>query len=221
MVISRKAKGPVELNIKGNRVTSCDRVKYLGLTLDSQLNFHAHVEGAVKKSRQALGQIAWSSRSLPRLVVRKAVESLVVPRVTYLSNAWGGSGKSNIAALQKVQNQAARVIFNLGKFSRARVSPYIAELRWMRVADTVKFRDIVMVKRLIQGAAVMEMAPLELPTHSYGLRQLSGRGFCLPDGSQKKFGYRAVKAHNSLPPEARNLPLGNCFKGLAKAYCAS
>ncbi len=125
-----------------------------------------------------------------------AVESILVPRITYLSNAWGGSGKSNITALQKVQNQAARVIYNLGKFSRAPVSPYIADLGWMRVAETVKYRDIVMVKCLLQGTAALEMVPLKLPTHSDGLRQLSGGGFNLPDGSQKKFGYRAVKAYD-------------------------
>ncbi len=76
--------------------------------------------------------------------------------------------------------------------------------------------DIVMVKRLAQGKVELDTAPLSL-AHTHNLRQLRGRGFRLPAGSRKKFGYRAVKAFNALRPETRSLLLGPRFQERVKA----
>ncbi len=215
--ISRSTVGGVELVIRGERISASTQAKYLGLILDHRLTFRPHIDATAKKCRQALGQIAWSSKSLPKIVVQKAVESLVIPRITHQSNVWGGCGKGNIATLQKVQNQAARVVCNLGYYSRAHISPYIQNLGWVRVNEEIKRRDVMMMKRIIQGKAAPDTLPLSLPSHRYSLRKQSGRGFVLPDGSQRKFGYRAVQAYNRLAPEIRSLPNGESFKKAAKS----
>ncbi len=74
----------------------------------------------------------------------------------------------------------------------------------------------MMLKRLAHGKVVQDITTLSLPSHEHNLRQLPGRGFQLPAGSQKKFEYRAVKAYNALAPETRNLPPGPRFQQCVK-----
>ena len=92
-----------------NNVTlaSKDSRKYLGVIIDSRLNWNEHCSGIAAKAGQALGLIQRTLHTdLPKC---KSItyKALVRPRLEYTSTAWSAHTDKHTRLLEKVQNNAA------------------------------------------------------------------------------------------------------------------
>ena len=84
--------------------------KYLGVQVDSQLNWDKHVGTINTKANRALGLIKYSKKYLPSDVLNKMYRGIVEPQLSYCCSVWGCCSESKINALQKIQNRAARIV---------------------------------------------------------------------------------------------------------------
>ena len=93
-------------------IPSAATVKYVGLHLDSKLNWKEHV---IKERRQMdlrYKDLYWLlGRSSPLSADNKLLlyKSIITPIWTYGSELWGCSSKSTIAVIQKCQSKILRV----------------------------------------------------------------------------------------------------------------
>ncbi|KAK0153511.1 hypothetical protein N1851_004796 [Merluccius polli] len=69
---------------------------------------------------------------LTRIAAQLLVPALVLSRLDYCSSLLAGLPASAIKPLQRIQNPAARLVFNLPKFSH--VTPPFRDLHWLPVA---------------------------------------------------------------------------------------
>ena len=113
--------------------------KYLGLQIDIQLKWDKHINTIKTKANQSLGLIKYAKKYLPSDVLNKMYRGIVEPCLSYYCSVWGCCSESEISALQKIQNRAARIVTNSP--SDASAAPLIQKLGWSTINTLVKKRD--------------------------------------------------------------------------------
>ena len=71
------------LTFKKNDVKKCLHQKYLGIMLDSKLDFNIHVDSKTKKCYKIIGIIKRLSISVPRKALLTIYESFIRPHLDY------------------------------------------------------------------------------------------------------------------------------------------
>ena len=100
------------INVCGDQVSKCDKIKLLGIWLDCNLNFKYHINmkyRTVILNIQKLKHINVLTPEAARLIVHGTVKS----HLDYANALYYGLPENSIKKLQRVQNMAAKVI--LGK----------------------------------------------------------------------------------------------------------
>ncbi len=84
-------------------------------------------------------------------VVLYADALTVISRLYYCNALLAGLPSCTIKPLQKIQNAAARLVFNKPK--RAYVTPLVKCLHWLPVAARIKFKTLMLAYRSTTGSA--------------------------------------------------------------------
>ena len=99
-------------------------VRDLGLHLDSELSMKQHVNKVAAICYYYLRQL----RQIRKVTIR-LVLALIMSRIDYCNSALAGLPQSTTTPLQRVQNAAARLVFELGP--KEYVTPSILQLHWL------------------------------------------------------------------------------------------
>ena len=118
-------------NIGGNSVPFKTSVKYLGVHLDKTLSVQKHISSICCASFLELRRIASIRPYLSQSAAARLVAAMVISRLDYCNSAFIGLPADQIARLQRVQNNAARLV--LKKRRRDHVTPLLKELHWLPV----------------------------------------------------------------------------------------
>ena len=73
----------IQLNFNNNSVTLKDSVKYLGIPIDSRLNFDVHINTLTGKIARSLGVITKLKQILPRKTLRSLYYTMINPYLLY------------------------------------------------------------------------------------------------------------------------------------------
>ncbi|KAI4901564.1 hypothetical protein NFI96_009438, partial [Prochilodus magdalenae] len=79
------------------------------------------------------------------------VQSLVISRLDYCNSLLAGLPLRAIRLLRLVQNAAARIIFNLPKFTH--VTPLLRSLHWLPVVARIRFKTLMLAYKAKNGPA--------------------------------------------------------------------
>ena len=77
--------------------------------------------------------------------------ALVLSHLDYANSLLGGLPKASIAKLQRIQNIAARVVLNRGKYDSA--TSCLEELHWLPIKYRIGYKIITLVHRGLHKAA--------------------------------------------------------------------
>ena len=190
--------------------------KYLGVQVESQINWDKHVDTIKAKATRALELIKHSKKYLPSDVLNKMYRGIVEPQLSYCCSVWGCCSESKINVLQKIQNRAARIVTN---------SPYDASaasitqnLGWPTISNLIRKETTTLTCKPLNSLAPAYMRKLSTKYSDDSERSLrsTGTDLRLPllktASGQKAFSYRGAKLWNSLPEEAELAPSLKTFK---------
>ena len=128
-VTNKRKPIPASYTIHNHVLEVVSSTKYLGVHIDSKLNFNTHVDTITKKAN---GTRAFFSRNLHHSSqkVKEAVYSTFIrPTVEYAATSWDPHTQRNINKLEQVQRSAAR--FVMGDFERSSsVTAMLNHLKW-------------------------------------------------------------------------------------------
>ena len=203
-----------------NRTTiiRSDKIKILGIFLDSELTWHAHIAGVVQRCNRVLVSLYKFRHYFSKSTLKIIVEAYVFPHITYGLCVWGGATKSQINKIQKIINFAARVVTGCKKYEH--ITPALAHLDWSRIETLVALRDVTKVYKALQ----MEGAPPEISGLFTARAAVSARNTrstergCLHlrryrlASSQRTFAYRAAAGWNRLSDSIRGSATLRGFK---------
>ena len=182
----------------------------------------AHVSKAVKSGNYHLRNIGRIRKYLTAESTKGAVISLVTSRFDYCNGLLCGIPEELIYKLQRVQNNAARVITLTKKYDH--ITPVLKELHWLPVRKRIEFKILLLVYKCLHGTApsyLREMLKEYVPPRT--LRSTSKNLLCEPRTNMKTYGDRsfsacAPKLWNQLPNNIRAAGSVAIFKRQLKTH---
>ena len=132
------------------------------------------------------------------------VHAFVSSHLDYCNALLFGLPKYQLDRLQKVQNAAARVVFQIAKFDH--ITPALIDLHWLPVTFRVQFKLLLLVYKSLhnQGPPYIKDLLSPKPATNYALRSSTQSLLFVPKANCSSLGDRAF-AHaapvlwNSLP----------------------
>ena len=86
-----------------HRLQSVDEAKYLGVTINSKLNWSSHIDSIITQAHRKLAFLQTNISHCPNDIKSMAYFSLVRPKLEYAVSVWDPYTTSNIKKLDSVQ----------------------------------------------------------------------------------------------------------------------
>ena len=207
------------IKIGRNRITSQDKIKFLGIYIDRNLKFNHHLNVISNKCSKSIGVLYRISSFLPFEILRQLYDTLILPHLQYGIEIWGHAhGSSKILALQK---RAIRIINSL--MYRAHTEHYFTDNRILSIAKLYQYGICCYMHKVINGNYV-DRQNFHLRTfddiHSYNTRNTNLFYYPLfrHTNSQNCFCYIGPKYWNGLPENIRTIIAHHSFKRYLKQF---
>ena len=204
------------LNNRGKGLDMVQKVKYLGVQVDSSLDWKEQIKVISFKVSKALGLLKHAKTFLPESSLRLLYFSIVEPHFRYCCSVWGCCGSNTLLELQKLQSRAVRILAN-SAFD-ALSSPIIKKLGWMKIADLISFESNQLVFKFLNNQApqyICRFFQRNSDCSSPDLRN-TAMDLRLPmhtsSNGQKLFSYRGATLWNTLAIGVKQAPSLSVFK---------
>ncbi|KAK3522884.1 hypothetical protein QTP86_006343 [Hemibagrus guttatus] len=139
------------ISLSNSMISPIASARNLGVTMDNQLSFSSHVTNVTRSCRFLLYNIRRIRPFLSTQATQVLVQSLVISRLDYCNSLLAGLPLNAIRPLQMIQNAAARLVFNLPKFSHT--TPLLRSLHWLPVAARIRFKTLMLAYKAKNGPA--------------------------------------------------------------------
>ena len=106
-----------------------DHCKYLGITLQSNLRWDKHINEKIANASRTLGLVRRNIKTPSTNIRDLAYKALVRPKLEYASIVWSPWQNYLTDAIEKVQRQAARYVYNDYQLDSS-VTTMINNLNW-------------------------------------------------------------------------------------------
>ncbi|KAK3518762.1 hypothetical protein QTP70_012088 [Hemibagrus guttatus] len=181
------------ISLSNSMISPTASARNLGVTMDNQLSFSSHVTNVTHSCRFLLYNIRRIRPFLSTQATQVLVQSLVISRLDYCNSLLAGLPLNAIHPLQMIQNAAARLVFNLPKFSHT--TPLLRSLHWLPVAARIRFKTLMLAYKAKNGPAPSYLKALITPrTAPRSLRSTSTARLVPPSLREKG------KNINVMPP---------------------
>ncbi|XP_076845899.1 uncharacterized protein LOC143491083 isoform X2 [Brachyhypopomus gauderio] len=204
-------------------LTPSETARSLGVTLDNELSFSTHVSKLTRSCRFLLCNIRRIRPFLSQEATQVLVQSLVISKLDYCNSLLAGLPLRVIRPLQLIQNAAARLVFNLPKFSH--VSPMLHSLHWLPVAARIRYKTLMLAYKAKNGLAppymmsMVKSQSVQRTLRTSSLARLETP--CLKSHgrqSSRLFSVLAPRWWNDLPLAARTAESIAIFKHRLKTH---
>ena len=130
-------KTTIESIIVGDTVIKpLERVRNLGSWFDARMRMNVHIGKICSKAFRGLYNIRQIRKFLTVQSTKTLVHAFISSHLDYCNALIFGPPKNQLDRLQKVQNAAARVIFQIAKFDH--ISSALIDLHWLLVTFRVQ-----------------------------------------------------------------------------------
>ena len=183
-----------------------------------------HITNVCKAGFFYLHNIRRIKKYLSRDSLHTLVYEFITSRLDYCNALLYGLPKEQIVTLKLVQNAAARLIMDIGKYSH--ITPALYELHWLPVLARIHFKILLLAFKAIHGLAPAYISNLLVIKYKslYNLRSNSGILLEPPGGKMlTTLGERAFQAAaphlwNGLPLQLRTIRSIVTLKNYIKTF---
>ena len=135
---------PIEVNINGAPIKRVQNVKYLGTTVDENLNWNEHYKKLKSKIKSALSSLQKLKNILPQSKLDQVYKALLESHLRYSNEIWGSLSNTKLEHLQRLQSRAQTLIESSGLKDGWRCN-------WLSVPNLIKFDRAVMTYKILNG----------------------------------------------------------------------
>ena len=205
----------IKITIKDQQLDSKTSFKYLGMIIDQNLNWDAHIDYIVPKISTKIGIIRSLRRTLPVDTLKLLFNAIVLPHFDYVDIIYDSTTKTNKERLQKLQTRAARIISGSGP--RTHRAVMFKSLGWLSLQQRRNVHKCVMIYKCRNNLAPDYLRDLFFTnddTHSYNTRNAAD--FRLPktrtEFYRRSFLVSSQLLWNNLPNNLKQHHTLNSFK---------
>jgi len=194
--------------------------KYLGCTINENLNWGDHINNICKKATRNLNFVRRNLNIGSTSTKAAAYKSLVRPTIEYASSVWDPYEAGDIAKLEMVQRRGARFVKNR-YHNRSSVTEMIDDLQWKSLEARRREARLTLLYKTANDKIALDKSHLQPPKRL--TRHMQPHSFQLPLSSttyrQQSFFPRTIKEWNDLPPAIASVGSVEAFKAqLAKHF---
>ena len=207
------------LQVGESSTAPSNRVKNLGCWFDGQLKMDTHINSICKTAFYHLYNIRRIRKFLNSECTKILVNAFVTSRLDFCNSLLYGLPNNQLHKLQRVQNAAARLICNVGRFDH--ITPSLYRLHWLPINYRIKFKFFFLCIKLLPVAPSYISDLLKLkPASRYNLRSsidtLLLKHSNPNPNPNRSFKCAGPKLWNELPKDIRNATTVQIFKRLLK-----
>ncbi len=138
-----RSKSPVNIEMDGTKIEELEKTKFLGLIVDSNLNWNDHVKSILKKISSGLYAVKRMSTLCNIDILRQIYFAHIQSHISYGICVYGATKKSNLDEILIVQKKAIRIMLRLDL--QASVKEHFKELKILTVYGLYIFDTIMYV----------------------------------------------------------------------------
>ena len=131
------------LKLNGHLLESSDSIKYLGVYLDSTLNWKHHCEILSKKLKRANGMLMKIRHFVQEKELRSIYFALFSSHLLYGSQLWGQTKNKNSEKVFRLQNRAQRIL-DFADFQED-ATPIYKSNKILKLEDQIKIQNCLFV----------------------------------------------------------------------------
>ena len=190
-----------QYTIHGKALKEVDHHPYLGLELDSKLDFNTHTKQTVSKAQRNLNLLRRNLHGCSQATKELGYKALVRPILEYTSSVWDPYTGKQMNQLGAVQAKGAR--FVTGQHSRrTSVTGLLQTLQWRSLQERRLVARLTMFYKAVEGKAACHI-PDEFLTTTPNTRASHDRQYEFPhsrlDAYKYSFFPRTIRVWNILP----------------------
>ena len=205
------------LKLYDENIKRVNDTKYLGLILDSKLNFERHINKIRSKISVLCYHLRQHSYKFNLATKYLIYNAHVNSHLNYFAAFWGHARQQDIKKLQITQNKVIKILFN--KPFRTSTCSLYSELNILNINEIIKLDSVKLIYKIKTGLIQTEIRLLKnCDIHQHNTRtneQYALTSFSTTQG-RKRLTYQALQWFNELPPMIRNKPTMESFTKNAK-----
>ena len=137
--------------LEGTDLESVESIKYLGVTITSDLSWNTHVSNVCTKANRTLGFLRRNLYSCPQEVKEAAYKGLVHPVLDYGSSVWDPPGVVLQEELESVQKRAARFVTGNYSYETGSMIGILGQLKWESLKKRRKVNRLILLYKGLKG----------------------------------------------------------------------
>ena len=211
LVTSKRSKHlhnlPTSITIGNAQIPFKQSVKILGFTLDCHLTMNAHVSNIARTCYFELRRLASIRRLLTSTATATLVSAFVLSRIDFCNSLLFGSAHDVTYHLQRIQNNAARLILRLPKSSS--ITTHLRSLHWLPVKVRCTYKIACLCYHCNSSTAPLYVADMQQknPSHtrssSYTMPLLNRPAYSKATLGDCSFSFASSSVWNSIPNDVR------------------
>lgn len=215
----------IKITVNGEKITYDKEIKYLGVILDCNLNFHAHADYVMRKFSKKVGFLTRVSKPLSLQTRLLLYNAIAVPHLQFCSTLLYNLPQYRINQLEKIQNRALRVILKCSYYTP--ITYMLKVLNMLSVSQKIMFNVNLFVFKLKHNLLpqyICDNFKLFKDVHNYSTRNCTDfilLNRCNTMQMLNSVLYRGLIEFNKLPVNVKNCNNLNEFKYHLKKYILS
>ena len=201
--------------------------KLLGAHISQDLKWKHHIlvseDSLVKQLLSRVNGLAMLSPRASLETRLMVANGIIMSKLCYLIQLWGGCENYLAKQLQVLQNRAARLVTGNGWFTTKR--KLLKTCKWLSINKLIVFQSIIATHKIVINNSPYHLATRISTTHPRWTRQATtgcirfGETFSANQSLVKtSFCYRTVSQYNSIPASIRSIRSIATFKSKLKKW---
>ena len=192
-------------------------IKYLGLIMDSNLNWHDHIDYIASKVSSRLGLLG-RIRKYISVDTCKQLHCSLQPLYEYCTVVWSNADKTHLQRLLRLQKRGARLILKR-RTNDCRSSALFKELGWVNLTDRWTSHKCETVYRCLNHfypSYLSNLFCLNSDVHNYNTRRKNDIHLAKigSKSGERSFTYKAAKLFNNLSSTTKSAKSVTSFTNL-------
>ena len=201
-------RGEVKLQAGQYTILPSSSEKLIGGQISQDLKWKHHLQDSDQSLVRQLtsrinGLCLISSRVTfaTRLMVANGV---VISKLCYLIQLWGGAEAYLLKSLQVLQNRAARAVTGCNCFTSTRT--LLKKCNWLSVQQLIFYQSVILAHKIVTSGSPLYLAQKMSTYHPYRTRQGSTGSIRFAENltykstrAQNRFCYQTTIQYNSIP----------------------
>ena len=199
-----------EIFMDNKSLKKVNEAKFLGMIIDSQLNFRAHVNDVKLKVSKLTGVIFKIRDFMSVDSLKLIYSSLIYPYFLYGTAIWGGCYETDLDSLFITQKKLIRIMTYSSRF--AHTTPLFQNLRLLKLKDIIRLQTNIFVFNamyMFSSNCGFQYTPQYVSSRRPGTLRIP---LCRTSHAQRSVTYRGTSCWNDLPNDIRTITSRNNFK---------